>query len=179
MRLITFMASREIETRACCILEKMKTRSSFHVLLLESSKISRRESRSSSEAKRKIRMLISTRKSGHSIKMTLPLLILLVDKLEISLPPANVVRCQLSIFGTPTQWHPLPTSVLDPKLRDALLFLLVLARSTSLPLTRATTISCTSTISTDKRCSCSSRPDLMPSTKFSGLKSPMISSLSL
>jgi len=152
-------------------------RSFSHVPLLESFKILSLASRSSLEAKRKKRMLISTRKTGHSIKMTLPPSILLDVKLVTSLQPVNVVRCLRFISGTLTPWHPWLTSVLGPKLRVVLLFRSVLARSTSLLLTRVMTTSCTSTISTDKRWSCSSLPDLTPFNKSNGPKNQEISNL--
>jgi hypothetical protein len=97
-------------------------------------------------------MLKSIRKTGHTIKTMLHLLILQAENLETLLLLVNVERCLLYIFGILSQCHPLHNSTLVQPQKELPHFLLVHVKDMLLLLTKVTIILCISITCKERKC---------------------------
>jgi len=120
------------------------------------------------------RMLRSTFKTTHSIRMILPLWILQEVNSETLLPLVSAESFPQSTFGILLPWTQLRNSLLVLPPKVLLDYQSVHAKDMLHALTRVTTTTCTSITYRERRCSSPSQQELMLSSTSSGPRNQMI-----
>lgn len=143
--------------------------------LSELFKISTPKNRDSSVVSKKTRTLRSINRTGHTIKMTSLVLILLEERTETLSLQENAERCLLFTSGIQTLCLPLLHSILELLLKVQVPYLSVHVKDMLLLLIRVMITPCISIMFKERRCFCPFQQDLTLLLIFSGLKNQTIS----